>query len=350
MDGAISVSRLTGAVLALGSIVCGFNTTPSITTQTIAQSDLAAPESETQRAQSPALPENENPPATEQVISKDQASQEKFAPTSPYLGATAGDCSAILQNISAGGDIYLNIKCDMPSEQRIIEAIADGNWDWECPIAVPEKGWNSHADGANGRFSITPRKGHYFSQFGFRFDMQITGEGPLDSIYFNQLAWETVDAKIPNIDKPLYDQLADVIEEYPPSQIAFDTRARNLLYEAASVANGGSEDQFDAAPDETRVGEFDLNVEVQYEDGSFLESESVQIYKSAGSYTSSLGLREFVDPYPEWTDNDESRQTLRELSCVANEGIGLAAFSTLCSLMFEQQAAEALDCYHTDPE
>jgi hypothetical protein len=270
--------------------------------------------------------------------------------------ATAGDCSAILQNVTAGGDITLNIKCDAASEQVIMQAMADGEWISDCPYVMPSKGWHLEADAINGDYTLLPRAGHYFSQFGFKFGMQISGMGFLDFIYLNELSWDEASTQIPYLERSLYDRIFLVMQKYPPGEAAFSTVGRNLIYGAAAVEDGASELEVSKGEssdgdgiDGMIVGKFTVQLHVDYEDGSGLSEEDVEVEQLGDTYMARLGLTEYADAYPNWQEG--GMMMLRELSCTADTEIGLETFSTLCRMMIEAQSREAdMGCFHSDVE
>ena len=86
-------------------------------------------------------------------------------PISPRLAASttaaAGECAAILQNVQAGRDIVVNLKCDTPTEAKLIAALSDGIWQVLCPHVMPAHGWLTKNNDIEINADIVPAPGSY---------------------------------------------------------------------------------------------------------------------------------------------------------------------------------------------
>jgi len=256
-------------------------------------------------------------------------------PVPSATSATAGECAAILQNVHAGHDIVVNVQCDVPTEAKLIAALANGQWEVLCPHVMPEHGWLVKNNDIEINADIVPVPGSYWSQYGFRVSVLPFSLSQVDFVYVHALSWEDTETQMPAVSRSIYDNIQQIAKLYPPAPAAMSRPAAELLI--------GDDTQplaaLDAALRQRTVGQVTLRRELVHEDGSAIDTLALPVFREADAIVTEVTLLPYVEAYPAW-DQDNPHSALR-LTCSANKDVPLRTFTSLCTLFLERQSMSA---------
>jgi hypothetical protein len=245
--------------------------------------------------------------------------------------ATAGECAAILQNVQAGRDVVVNVKCDTPTEAKLIAALSDGKWEVLCPHVMPAHGWLTKNNEIEIHADIIPVPGSYWSQYGFKISVSPFGLSQVDFAYAHALDWPQMDEQM-QLSRAQYARIQQISAIHPQQQAALSRQASELLI--------SDDDQpiatLDAAMRKRIVDHIALRRDLAYEDGSVIDTLDLAVFRENNLLLTEITLLPYVDPYPSWL-NDTFHRALR-LTCSANQDVPLRTFKSLCTIFLEQQA------------
>jgi hypothetical protein len=233
---------------------------------------------------------------------------------------TAGDCAAILANVRAGGNIVVNLKCDAPTERKILEALMGGKWRTECLYGSPLK-WVRSYDGMNPNLTIFPGPGDYFSQYDFKFSSQpVAGGSPVLEVFVagESLDWSSMSTRGKQLfPKALFTQINEL-------------RAKNPGF---FVQEHVSDELHEMPRQEIKkVGKAAVRSMVKYEDGRDVVTESLDILEADESFSLGAMIFPFSDPYPRFGAGVRGH----EFRCTADKSMRVDVFAALCKALIEK--------------
>jgi hypothetical protein len=228
---------------------------------------------------------------------------------------TAGDCAAILNNVQAGHDINVTIKCDQPTETKIIAALFSKNWKERDLILFPSK-WTLHDETDNGKYIFTPGSEDYFSQYDFTYSVspRSGAQGPYTVFLFGD---DITDTTPYGVNSAEAQRLSLLRQKYP-----------------SNIVPGEVFDQIgnDAPSRGNRLGYFNVRSQIRYEDGSEIQQSQVVVFSKDNRLHSEINIFPFVDNYPE----PGKFETLYMFECDADSTMKSEVFVRLCKGLIEK--------------
>jgi hypothetical protein len=228
----------------------------------------------------------------------------------------AGDCTAILNNVQAGHDINVTIKCDQPTETKILDALFSQKWGKKDLILFPSN-WTLHDElDTAGQYKFTPNSGNYFSQYDFTYSVSPNAgaHGPYTVFLFGD---EIADAAPYGVNTTETQRLSLLRQKYPNNILSGE------IFD--QIVNGSPSRG-------NRLGYFYIRSQIRYEDGSDMQQSKITVYLKDNRLHSEINIFPFVDNYPE-PNKDE---IFYMFECDADSTMKTEIFVRLCKGLIER--------------
>lgn len=249
----------------------------------------------------------------------------------PQTTINAEQCSVVLNDVKAGRDISINVKCDIPTEKQILSKLLSDKFISECFFSTPVKWSKSHPTASVELHSI-PMSGDYFSQFDFRYIVYQSEQSEVEKSF---IFGEEVILDGEKLSPWMKANHSRVIKwrELNPGHIIPD----HVLQRAHNFDYFNSKDALATAR---------VRSNVQYEDGSKAEVGQVYVFKE-DKLVSQVSVFPRPNPYPRLSD-EVVGYTFR---CEADAGMKPQTFADLCAGLIERttmaKAFPSRTCQHS---
>lgn len=239
-----------------------------------------------------------------------------LAQTKSATTITAEQCAVVLNDVRAGRDISINVKCDIPTERQILTKLLAEPFSSECFFSTPRKWAKLHPTGGVELHSV-PQSGDYFSQFDFRYIVYQADQSEVEKAFLFG---------------------SDLIldgEELSPGVKENHARILELR-----ESNGGyivpdhilqRADGFDYFTAKDALATDRVRANIHYEDGSEIESGQLYVFMEDKLVTQIL-VYPTPDPYPHLSE-PALAYTFR---CEADESMNPKTFAHLCAGLIER--------------
>lgn len=259
----------------------------------------------------------------------------QFGPTAaqqlPASKIHADQCSVVLNDVKAGRDISINIKCDVPTERQILSALLKDKFTSECFFATPAK-WTKLHPIASVELHSIPLAGDYFSQFDFRYIAYQAEQLEVEKTFIfgrDVIPGGEVSSPWMNDNRARILKLRDSNPGYIVSDHVLQ-RANNFDYFALKDA----------------LAKAQVRSNIHYEDGSQVETGQLYVFKEE-KLVSQLIIFPTPNPYPRLSD-DVTAYTFR---CEADVAMKPQIFADLCAGLIERttlaQSFANRSCQHS---
>ena len=261
-----------------------------------------------------------NPDQSRSADIKRAATQELPAESQPNT-IISGDCAVILNNVKTAGEISINQNCDVPSEKKIIKLLFDSEFINECHFAWPNS-WIRIDSSPEIQFIVTPKPGDYFSKYQFQYTTEPASTSLSEDIFLSA-------EEDGYYEYQLKDKSAVSEQEFIKILALRKRNAgfiiqKSILDEIIGMSEAGK-----------NVGTFSLRSKIAYEDGSSVESATIDVLSQDHKLSASVS----VFPTPNGSPNFSvinDKPIGYTFSCKANDKMDISIFSSLCSSLIEK--------------
>lgn len=266
-----------------------------------------------------------NPDQSRSVDIKRSADQELPAESQAY-SIKSGDCAVILNNVKSAGEISIDQNCDVPSEKKIIKLLFDSEFTNECYFAWP-KSWIRIDSSPEIQFIATPQPGDYFSKYQFQYTTEPSSTSLSEDIFISAEEDGYYEHQLKN---------KSVVSEQEFNKI-LALREKNAGF---IIQNRILDEIIGMNEARKNVGTFSLRSKIAYEDGSSVESETIDVLSKDHKIFASVS----VFPTPNGSPNFSvinDKPTGYTFSCEASDKMDVSIFSSLCSSLIEKATLNA---------
>jgi len=228
----------------------------------------------------------------------------------------AEQCAVVLNDVRAGRNISIDVKCDIPTEQQILTKLLSEPFSSECFFRSPTR-WAKLHPKASVEMHSVPQSGDYFAQFDFRYIVYQAEQSEVEKAFLFG-SDVILDGEI--ISPWMKENHARVLKlrDLNGGHIVPDhvlQRAQGFDYFAAKDALATAR----------------VRANVQYEDGSELESGQLYVFKEENLVTQIL-VHPTPNPYPRLSEPTIA-YTFR---CEADATMKPKTFANLCAGLIER--------------
>ena len=243
----------------------------------------------------------------------------------------AEQCAVVLNDVKAGRDISINVKCDVPTESQILAQLMAAPFASECVFATPVK-WAKLHPAASVELQAVPRSGSYFSQFDFRY------------IAYQSEATEIEKAFLFGGDVLLDGEpLSPWMKENHARLVRLrETNGGHIVPDHVMQRAQG----FDAFTAKDAAADTRVRANIRYEDGSSVEPGRLFAFRE-DKLVAQVLVHPAPSPYPRLSDT----VTTYTFRCEADLAMKPKTFADLCAGLIERttltQQFGARTCRHS---
>jgi len=229
---------------------------------------------------------------------------------------TAEQCAVVLNDVKAGRDISINVNCDIPTEQQILTKLLGEPFTSECFFSSPKK-WAKLHPAASVELHSIPQSGDYFAQFDFRYIVYQSEQSEVEKAF---LFGSDVILDGEKLSPWMKENHARVLKlrESNSGHIVPD----HVLMRAQGFDYFGAKDALATAR---------VRANIQYEDGSRVESGQLYVFKEENLVAQVL-IHPTPNPYPRLSE-ETIAYTFR---CEADAAMKPKTLADLCSGLIER--------------
>lgn len=230
---------------------------------------------------------------------------------------TAEQCAVVLNDVKAGRDISINVKCDIPTEQQILTQLLGQPFSSECIFRSPKK-WAKLHPVASVELVSMPQSGDYFSQFDFRYIVYQSEQSEVEKAFL--FGSDVI------LDG---EKLSPWMKENHTRLLKFrESNSGYILPNHVLLRAQGFDDYFGA---KDALATARVRANIQYEDGSQVESGQLYVFKEEKLVTEVL-IYPTPNPYPRLSD----KVVAYTFRCEAEATMKPKTFANLCAGLIER--------------